>query len=109
MVPNVVHFLQVYVSVDECDEDIIQYVEENGSIAIFSLDTDFIVSNVDCFMLSVCDFDSTQMITTLYDRSELCKYLNIEKIHLPLFGILAGNDYTDSESIRVSIEINSNL
>ncbi|KAK7605281.1 hypothetical protein V9T40_007139 [Parthenolecanium corni] len=90
----------VHFTVDECDEEIIQYVEENDCLAIFSLDTDFIVSNVDCYVLSAHDFDSSQMTTTLYDRNELCEYLNIEKEHLPLLAILAGNDYIHFETLR---------
>lgn len=89
---------------DECDEEIIQYVEKNGSLAIFSQDTDFVISNVDCFVLSVQDFDSSQMTTMLYDRSKLCEYLNIDEGHLPLLAVLAGNDYIHFETLKVSNE-----
>lgn len=88
---------------DECDEEIIQYVYDNDSYAIFCNDTDFIVSNLNCVILSAESFNSSQMTTLLYDRSELVQYLNIQEEELPLFAILAGNDYIDHDTLKVSI------
>lgn len=38
----------------------------------------------------------------MYDRVELCKYLNIAVDQLPLLAILAGNDMVDFETLKVS-------
>lgn len=94
-------------AVDECDEEIIQYVHDNDSYAIFSNNTDFIVSYVNCAVLSAESFDASKMTALFYDRSELAQYLNIEKEELPLLAILAGNDYIDYESLKVSKYVNN--
>lgn len=89
-------------SVDECDEEIIHYVHEHNSFAIFGQDTDFIVSKVKCHVLSATKFNIDAMTTLLYDRQKLIDCLNIRNDQLPLLAVLAGNDLLPHEELRVS-------
>lgn len=53
-------------------------------------------------MLDANQYNREDRTTVVYDRNKLCRYLKIEKYQLPLLAILAGNDYVDFESLRVS-------
>lgn len=96
---------QVYLTVNECDEEIIEYAQKNDSFAILSQDTDFIISDLNAVALSVKNLNINAMTTVLYDRVKLAKRLNIEVCQLPLLAILAGNDMVPFESLKVSIGV----
>lgn len=83
---------EVYLTVDECDEEIIEYAHNHNSFAIFSQDTDFIISDLNAVVLSVKNFNIKLMTTVLYDRVKLAKKLDIKVSELPLLAVLAGND-----------------
>ncbi|XP_065221635.1 uncharacterized protein LOC135846461 [Planococcus citri] len=92
---------EVYVTIEECDEEMLEYVHENECMAIFTNDTDFIVSDMNkCKVLSTRQFDPRSMTTVLYDREALASSLNIRTDQLPLLAILAGNDYIDFEALE---------
>lgn len=88
-------------SVNECDEEIIEYAHNHDCFAIFAQDSDFIVSDVKACVLSSKNFDISTMSTLIYDRIELAKILRIRLDQLPLLGVLAGNDLIDFEIIKV--------
>lgn len=96
-------YFQVYLTVDECDEEIIEYAHNHNSFAIFSQDTDFIISDLNAVALSVKNFNIKLMTTVLYDRVKLAKKLNIKVSELPLLAVLAGNDLIPFNLLTVSI------
>ena len=89
-------------SVDECDEEIINYAVKHNCFAIFGQDTDFIVSQVDAIVLSSKHFNYDDMTTLLYDRTKLAERLRIRLNELPLLAVLAGNDLIPFKKITVS-------
>lgn len=91
-------------SVDECDEEIIHYVHEHQSFAIFAQDTDFIVSQINCRVLSSNKFNIDNMTTVAYDRKKLIECLQIRSDQLPLLSLLAGNDLLPFDELRVSFK-----
>ncbi|XP_065213206.1 uncharacterized protein LOC135840536 [Planococcus citri] len=93
---------EVHMTIEECNEEIIQYVHENKCMAIFTQDSDFIVSDVNkCKVLSSKKFNPRNMTTLQYDREALASLLNIRTDQLPFLGILGGNDFMDYETLRV--------
>lgn len=89
-------------TIEECDEEIVEYVHKNECMAIFAQDSDFIVSEIKCKVLSSKNFNESSMTTLLYDREVLAKILRIKTEQLPLLGILAGNDLIEHEILKVS-------
>lgn len=101
--------LQVYMSIDECDEEIIHYVHKHKSFAIFGQDTDFIVSKIQCRIFSSNKFNIQDMTTLAYDRQKLIEILKIRGDQLPILAVLAGNDLLPFDKLRVSITYISNI
>ncbi|XP_065221591.1 constitutive coactivator of peroxisome proliferator-activated receptor gamma-like [Planococcus citri] len=92
---------EVYMTIEECDEEILAYVHENECMAIFTQDTDFIVSDINkCKVLSSRKFNQNRMTTLLYDGEALASSLKIRTDQLPVFAIMAGNDYIDFETLK---------
>lgn len=91
-------------SIEECDEEIIEYASKNDCFAIFAQDTDFIISDVQACVLSSKNFDVCTMSTLVYDRNKLAKILKIKVSQLPLLAVLAGNDLINYETIKVMVE-----
>lgn len=90
-------------AIGECDEEIIAYAQEHECFAIFSQDTDFVISQVDAIVLSSGKFNIKNMTTLLYDRVQLARKLRIHTKELPLLSIMAGNDLIYADEIEVII------
>lgn len=104
--PRACFFLQVFVTIRECDEEIIEYVFNNGNPFIFSFDSDFIISNINASVLSASKdhFNLETMTTRLLDRRALMEHLGLRLDQLPLLAILIGNDIIDPRLLIVSDE-----
>ena len=89
-------------SVDECDEEIVQFIHKHNCFAVFAQDSDFIVSQINAIVLSSKNFNMKTMTTLRYDREKLAQHLGIRCDQLPLFALLAGNDYIPFAKIKVS-------
>ncbi|XP_065222194.1 constitutive coactivator of peroxisome proliferator-activated receptor gamma-like [Planococcus citri] len=87
---------EVYCTIKECDEEIVEYVHKHECIGIFAQDSDFIVSDIrQSIVLASQRFDQGRMATMMYDREELADILRIRTEQLALFGILLGT-YTNT-------------
>ncbi|XP_065224509.1 constitutive coactivator of peroxisome proliferator-activated receptor gamma-like [Planococcus citri] len=91
---------EVYMTIEECDEEIIEYVHKNDCFAIFAQDSDFLASDIKCAVLSSKNFNMGTMTTLLYEREVLAKILRIRTDQLPLLAVLAGNDLIDFEILK---------
>lgn len=89
-------------SVDECDEEVIDYAIKHTCMAVFGQDTDFVVSDLDdVIILSSKSFNVRAMTTLRYDREKLAQKLRIRCDELPLLSLIAGNDFIPYDSIKV--------
>lgn len=89
-------------SVDEADEEIVDYAYQHNCFALFGQDTDFIVSELnDTIILSSKNFNIKTMTTLRYDREKLAQHLQIRCDQLPLLALLAGNDFIRYDTIKV--------
>ncbi|XP_065222182.1 constitutive coactivator of peroxisome proliferator-activated receptor gamma-like [Planococcus citri] len=92
---------EVYMTINDYIQEIIEYVHKNDCMAIFTQDSDFIVSDInDCLVLSARNFDQEKMTTILYDRQALAMILEIAIEQLPIVAILAGCDCIDYEVLK---------
>lgn len=78
----------------DCDLDIARYAWKNNAMAIFSVDTDFIIFDGFWQLWSFGhDFEKFEAIE--FDRYSLCREMNLTVKQLPLFATLMINDDTE--------------
>ena len=93
-------------SVQECDEEVVDFAVKHECMAIFGQDTDFVVSDLgDTIILSSNQFDIKRMNTLRYDREKLAQVLQISCAQLPLLAIIAGNDVISHDWVKVSLKV----
>lgn len=102
IIVKVPRIFQVYVSVEDTDDEIIRHVQKHDSFAIWSHDTDFVITNVRCLMFHSGSFDQKTLKMTCYNRQRFAEKLGIKPEELPLYAILNGNDIISQDIVRVS-------
>ncbi|XP_054273476.1 constitutive coactivator of peroxisome proliferator-activated receptor gamma-like [Macrosteles quadrilineatus] len=92
---------EVFISLNECDEEIAHYARTKNAFAILGQDTDFVVLDKrEAWYLSMEKLRLDDMTTLLYDHKALAHYLKIHVTQLPVLATLMGNDIIDHKDIK---------
>ncbi|XP_068082461.1 constitutive coactivator of peroxisome proliferator-activated receptor gamma [Anabrus simplex] len=82
----------VFTTVQECDEEVVQFAVQNQCFAILGQDSDYIIHEGTYYYMSINHLDIRRGTTYIYNRFALARELRIEPFALPLLASLVGND-----------------
>ncbi|XP_046986810.1 constitutive coactivator of peroxisome proliferator-activated receptor gamma-like [Schistocerca americana] len=91
---------EVYASVNECDEEIVDYARRHSCFGILARDTDFMIHAGIHYYFAVDRIKFPKLFTILYDSKNLADRLRLSEEHLPLFASLMGNDIVPLRKLR---------
>lgn len=85
----------------ECDQEIARFAFTNKRVlGIFSTDTDFMIFRGNWRYFSTKDLQLDTLRTKEFDRKALRDHLRLKAAELPIFAMLAGNDFLPEEDLR---------
>ncbi|XP_049847031.1 constitutive coactivator of peroxisome proliferator-activated receptor gamma-like isoform X3 [Schistocerca gregaria] len=91
---------EVYASVNECDEEIVNYVRRHSCLGILARDTDFMIHTGIHYYFAVDMIKFPTLFTIRYDSEKLAHSLRLSEAHLPLLASLMGNDIVPLRKLR---------
>ncbi|XP_056134628.1 constitutive coactivator of peroxisome proliferator-activated receptor gamma [Lampris incognitus] len=90
---------KVFSTVQEADYEIASYARDHGCMGILGQDSDFIIYDSVPY-LSVAKLRLDGLITVLYNREGLCRYLRLAPAQLPFLACLLGNDVVSEDQMQ---------